>query len=55
MAKREVKVFVIPPKEYATDMKLPLQTPLSVTTGGTSAMVAIRNGFLCLCRKDESI
>jgi hypothetical protein len=48
MAKREMKIFIIPSKEYASDMKLPLQTILSITNYGTSAMAGIRNGYLGL-------
>jgi hypothetical protein len=50
---RDEKVFIIPSKEYASDMKLPFQTFLSITTDRTSAMAGIRNGYLGLYRKDE--
>jgi hypothetical protein len=42
-------------KDYASHINLPLQKRVSITTDGAPAMVGSRNGFVGLCRKDESI
>jgi hypothetical protein len=42
-------------EEYDSDINVPLQNLVSITTDGAYAMVDSRTGFVCICRKDESM